>query len=141
MCDYSLEATRQVQAEKGQEYTLTRLGSHGSKGFAPAGTCDTSACMSEGMKLELAGIGETLQSTYEIGPSEIVEFGKKEGVTYGYRDLVRFANGRELLLQTLNEGVTARIHVSLDERLGVDTLAQIKGDNVDVTETILAGVE
>lgn len=108
MCDYSLELYRAVPAAAGEEYTLARFGS-GSMGFTTGGTCDTAVCVPADAKLRLAGIGEALQVALGVGPIEQVVMTRLE--TGPHKDAVRFTNGKEVSLQSLNAGLTATMMV------------------------------
>ncbi len=104
MCDYSLELYRAVPAAAGEQYTLARFGS-GSMGFTSGGNCDTAVCVPADARLRLAGIGEALQMALGLGPIEEVVMTRLESGPH--KDAVRFANGREISLQSLNAGLTA----------------------------------
>ena len=106
MCDYSLEAYRTQPAEKGETYVLDRFPS-GSMGFTAQVGCGTAACIPADTQLKLDGIGDAVRLSFGLNPSEVVTMTRLDGHTY--RDAVRFSNGRELLLQSLNPGVTATV--------------------------------
>jgi hypothetical protein len=118
MCDYSLELYRSVPAAVGESYKLVRFGT-GSMGFAAGSACDTAACMPAGATLRLEGIDEALQQTLGIKATEEVVMTRLEGGLH--KDAVRFANGREISLQSLNPGLTATLFVALPD-LGLDRL-------------------
>ena len=104
MCDYSLELYRAMPAAAGEQYTLARFAS-GSMGFTSGKTCDTAVCVPADAHLRLEGISETLQRTLSVGPiAEVVMTRLESGP---HKDAVRFANGREISLQSLNAGITA----------------------------------
>lgn len=119
MCDYSLEAYRTQPAEKGEKYVLDRFPS-GSMGFTAQAGCGTAACIPADTKLQLDGINDAVQLSFGLKPRETVTMTRLDG--YTYRDAVRFENGRELLLQSLNPGVTATVLAfvadQLDEQIG-----------------------
>jgi hypothetical protein len=112
MCDYSLEAYRTQPAEKGETYVLDRFPS-GSMGFTAQAGCGIAACIPADTQLRLDGIGEAVRLSFGLKPSEIVTMTRLDGHTY--RDAVRFSNGRELLLQSLNPGVTATVLAFVSE--------------------------
>ena len=61
-------------------------------------------CIPPGARLLLRDIPERLQREYQVGEAEGVTFTQISASEYHYRDAVRFANGREVLLQRLEEG-------------------------------------
>jgi hypothetical protein len=131
MCDYSLELYRSRPATQEEEYTLHRFPS-GSMGFAGstsgsvAGTKilieDCAVCMPAGARLSLRGLNEHVQQAWGVGPAEEVTMTRLEVTGHAHRDAVRFSNGREVLLQSLNAGVTCTLAPrDLDEVLGLKT--------------------
>jgi hypothetical protein len=119
MCDYSLELYRSRPAAQEEQYTLHRFPS-GTMGFVAGTDCETAVCMPAGARLSLEGINETVQRAFSIGPAEQVTMTRLEVTGHAHRDAVRFANGREVLLQSLNAGVTCRLAPrDLDEVLGL----------------------
>lgn len=108
MCDYSLELYRSRPAVQAEQYTLRRFAS-GTMGFMDARDCETAVCIPADAYLRLEGIGETVQQTYAVGPVEDVVMTRMDGTAFSHRDAVRFANGREVLLQSLNVGVAATV--------------------------------
>lgn len=118
MCDYSLELYRSIPAATGESYKLVRFGT-GSMGFAARGGCDTAACVPAGAHLRLEGIDQALQSTLGIGATEEVVMTRLDGGLH--KDAVRFANGREISLQSLNAGLTATMFVPLPD-FGLDEI-------------------
>jgi hypothetical protein len=119
MCDYSLELYRSRPAAQEEQYTLHRFPS-GTMGFVSGTDCETAFCMPAGARLSLEGINETVQRAFSIGPAEQVTMTRLEVTGHAHRDAVRFANGREVLLQSLNAGVTCRLAPrDLDEVLGL----------------------
>jgi hypothetical protein len=104
MCDYSLEAYRSRPAEEGEKLILERFPS-GSMGFTAGPVCDTAVCVPEGSHLIVQGIGEGIRDACGVGAvEEVVMTRLPDGP---YKDAVRFANGKELLLQRLDCGLTA----------------------------------
>ena len=121
MCDYSLELYRSRPAAQEEQYTLHRFPS-GTMGFVAGTDCETAVCMPAGARLSLEGINETVQRAFSIGPAEAVTMTRLEVTGHAHRDAVRFANGREVLLQSLNAGVTCRLAPrDLDKVLGLET--------------------
>ena len=119
MCDYSLELYRSRTAVRDEQYTLHRFPS-GTMGFVAARDCETAVCMPAGAQLRLEGIGETVQRAFAVGPVEEAVMIRLDVTGHAHRDAVRFANGREVLLQSLNAGVSARLaERNLDELLGL----------------------
>ena len=121
MCDYSLELYRSRPAAQEEQYTLHRFPS-GTMGFVAGTDCETAVCMPAGARLSLEGISETVQRAFSIGPGEEVTMTRLEVTGHAHRDAVRFGNGREVLLQSLNAGVTCRLAPrDLDKVLGLET--------------------
>ena len=121
MCDYSLELYRSRPATQEEQYTLHRFPS-GTMGFVAGTDCETAVCMPAGAKLSLEGINETVQRAFSIGPAEVVTMTRLEVTGHAHRDAVRFGNGREVLLQSLNAGVTCTLAPrDLDKVLGLET--------------------
>ena len=121
MCDYSLELYRSRPATQEEQYTLHRFPS-GTMGFVAGTDCETAVCMPAGAKLSLEGINETVQRAFSIGAAEEVTMTRLEVTGHAHRDAVRFGNGREVLLQSLNAGVTCTLAPrDLDEVLGLKT--------------------
>jgi hypothetical protein len=129
MCDYSLELYRSVPAVAGESYKLVRFGT-GSTGFAAGGGCDTAACVPAGAHLRLEGIDRALQQVLGVGASaEVVMIRLDTGL---HKDAVRFANGREVSLQSLNIGLSATMFVPLPD-LGLD---EIEARQVETRELV-----
>jgi hypothetical protein len=59
--------------------------------------------------LELRGISERLQRGLGVSPVERVTFTQISANPNSYRDAVRFANGREVRLQEIPEGVRVKV--------------------------------
>ncbi|HVL07653.1 MAG TPA: hypothetical protein VM512_00605 [Burkholderiaceae bacterium] len=108
MCDYSLELYRSRPATEEEQYTLRRFPS-GTMGFTAARDCETAVCIPADARLRLEGIGEAVQQAYAVGPTEEVVMTRVEGGAYAHKDAVKFSNGREVLLQSFNAGVTAEV--------------------------------
>ena len=108
MCDYSLESYRSRPAVNEEQYTLHRFRS-GTLGFIAATDCTTAVCIPAGARLRLVGLDERLQRTLRVGPSEEVIMIRLRLRDNMHRDGVRFGNGREVLLQSLNTGLSATL--------------------------------
>ena len=133
MCDYSLLAIPNRLAAEGEPLVVHRFQT-GAMGLAPAAeiaapaterhaasgrgwwsalkNCFTpspakaacAVCIPPGARLRLRDIPERLQHQYQVGAAEGVTFTQISAIEYRYRDAVRFANDREVLLQMLQEG-------------------------------------
>lgn len=66
-------------------------------------------CIPPGARLRLHGIPRNLQQDLDVGPTEQVTFVELSASAYRYRDGVRFSNGREILLQYLDQGMRADV--------------------------------
>jgi len=107
MCDYSLEAYRSKPATTGERYVLERFPS-GSKGFTTEPGCMTAVCMTADTRIRLEAISPEVQIALGVGSTEEVTMTRLD---FGpYRDAVRLADGKEVLLQRLNTGVMATVH-------------------------------
>jgi hypothetical protein len=125
MCDYSLELYRSRTAVREEQYTLHRFPS-GTMGFIAARDCETAVCMPAGAQLRLEGIGETVQRAFAVGPVEEAVMIRLDVTGHAHRDAVRFANGREVLLQSLNAGVSATLaERDLSEILGLKSATEL----------------
>ena len=113
MCDYSLELYRSRPAVAEEQYTLHRFPS-GTMGFVAARDCETAVCVIAGARLQLEGIAETVQRSFGIGPVEEVVMARLDVTGHAHRDAVRFGNGKEVLLQSLNAGITAILMPEID---------------------------
>jgi len=113
MCDYSLELYRSRPAVAEEQYTLHRFPS-GTMGFVAARDCETAVCVIAGARLQLEGIAETVQRSFGIGPVEEVVMTRLDVTGHAHRDAVRFSNGKEVLLQSLNAGITAILMPEID---------------------------
>jgi len=113
MCDYSLELYRSRPAVAEEQYTLHRFPS-GTMGFVAARDCETAVCVIAGARLQLEGIAETVQRSFGIGPVEEVVMTRLDVTGHAHRDAVRFSNGKEVLLQSLNAGITGILMPEID---------------------------
>jgi hypothetical protein len=66
-------------------------------------------CVPPGARLRLYDIPEDLQRRLGVGAIEEVTFIEQSLETFTYRDGIRFANGREILLQQLTCGQRAEV--------------------------------
>jgi hypothetical protein len=120
MCDYSLELYRSRPAVQEERYTLRRFPS-GTMGFTAGYDCDTAVCMPADAHLRLEGIGETVQRAFDVGPVEEVVMIRLEVIAHAHRDAVRFANGKEVMLQRLNAGITTEMVSAISDLTDVET--------------------
>ncbi|HTG23362.1 MAG TPA: hypothetical protein VK681_25210 [Reyranella sp.] len=120
MCDYSLELYRSRPAVQEERYTLRRFPS-GTMGFTAGYDCDTAVCMPADAHLRLEGIGETVQRAFDVGPVEEVMMIRLEVIAHAHRDAVRFANGKEVMLQRLNAGITTEMVSAISDLTDVET--------------------
>jgi hypothetical protein len=108
MCDYSLESYRSRPAVNEEQYTLHRFRS-GTLGFIAGTDCTTAVCMPAGVRLRLEGLDKRLQRALRVEPTEEVVMIRLPFRDNFHRDGVRFGNGREVLLQSLNAGLSAML--------------------------------
>jgi hypothetical protein len=130
MCDYSLMGVPSRLAHEGEDLVVYKFWT-GSRGLTPCTSVmnpDTqtqygivkrlfanpepervAVCIPPGARLLLGDIPEDLQKSFAVGASEEVTFTELTATPNTYRDAVRFKNGRELLLQRLNEGQRVRV--------------------------------
>ncbi len=87
-------------------------------------------CIPPGARLLLRDIPEWMQRGYQVGEVEGVTFTQISATVYHYRDAVRFANGREVLLQRLEEGQRVEV-LCLSMR---EELPQVRGAHVGKAE-------
>ncbi len=75
-------------------------------------------CVPPGAQLLLQNIPARLQEELNVRPDEEVVFTQLSADAFSYRDAVRFGNGREVLLQRLEEGQRALVlSLSLPDEL------------------------
>ena len=89
--------------------------------FTAGYDCDTAVCMPADAHLRLEGIGETVQRAFDVGPVEEVVMIRLEVITHAHRDAVRFANGKEVMLQRLNAGITTEMVSAISDLTDVET--------------------
>ena len=111
MCDYSLAHFPNRLAVEGEQLVVHRFDTF-SIGLAPARRslkdnifCSCPAvCVPPGARLLLRDIPEHLQRRLSLRVVEEVTLVELSAEAFVYRDAIRFANGREILLQTLQCG-------------------------------------
>jgi hypothetical protein len=121
MCDYSLTTYRSRPAQLGERYETHQFASF-SIGFIAPGDPSTAVCMACDMKLRLEDIPESVQRSYFVSPKEDVTFTRLEKGPH--HDGVRFANGAEVTLQELGNGVKGWIYDALSTPLPVRVTAE-----------------
>jgi hypothetical protein len=112
MCDYSLAGLPNRLAVEGEQLVVHRFAT-GAMGLAPScpalkhfffSSSMPAVCIPPGALLRLHDIPLHLQQRLEVGEVERVSFVQQSAEEFTYRDAVRFANRRELLLQFLRCG-------------------------------------
>jgi len=151
MCDYSLMAVPNRLAQEGEQLVTHRFPT-GSLGLAspadiarvaasaspsrksfitvlkeffnPPATAQVCAvCIPPGARLRVQSIPQRLQQAFTVGATEDVTFTQLTDAVNTYRDAIRFANGRELRLQELREGMPVSIlDLSSAEEINLDVL-------------------
>ena len=151
MCDYSLMAVPNRLAQEAEQLVTYRFPT-GSLGLAspadvaraataaapvrktffvmlkeffnPPVACPVPAvCIPPGARLRVQSIPQRLQQSLGVSPTEDVTFTQLSAAANTYRDGLRFANGRELRLQELREGMLVNIlDLSCAEELDLETL-------------------
>ena len=112
MCDYSLASFPNRLAVEGEQLVVHRFPT-GALGLAspcpglkeflfPAST--RAVCVPPGARLLLRDVPGSLQGRFGVGEVEEVTFVEQSAEAFSYRDAVRFASGREILLQHLRCG-------------------------------------
>jgi hypothetical protein len=138
MCDYSLHGLPNRLAVEGEELVTHRFITGAIGLTSPAELCRAASCENEsrkksfwsvfraaifppalpevsavcippGARLGITGISVNLQRELSVGEHEIVTFTQTTAVANTYHDAVRFANGRQVLLQMLREGQGVRV--------------------------------
>ena len=117
MCDYSLAHFPNRLAVEGEQLVVHRFATR-TLGLAPA-RCGwkqllfpsrlPAVCVPPGARLRLYDIPEDLQRCLSVRAVEEVTFIEQSLEAFTYRDGVRFANGREILLQQLTCGQRAEV--------------------------------
>jgi hypothetical protein len=137
MCDYSLMVIPNRLAEEGESLVAHRFLT-GSMGFAsPCDLCKPTpslssrpldlwvalkeffnppetkkvpaVCVPPGARLLLQDIPSRLQRDLGVAAVEEATFTQHAPAAYTYRDGIRFANGKEILLQELEEGQRVKV--------------------------------
>ena len=129
MCDYSLTNVPNRLAEEGETLVVHSFHS-GTKGLAsPADlkpaekrcgafgflcgfgmSSDVCAvCVPPGVRLLFHDIPERLQRQLGVGVEEEVTFTQLSAEAYQHRDAIRFASGRQVLLQILTTGLRVEV--------------------------------
>ena len=137
MCDYSLMSFPNRLAREGEELVAHRF-KCGAIGFASPvdlqperlpltlrlklkwsnlwgvpnprrSRCVVAVCIPPGARLRMWDIPEYLQREINARRTEEVTFTQLTASAFRYRDAVRFRNGREILLQRLEEGQRVRV--------------------------------
>lgn len=112
MCDYSLAHLPNRLAVAGETLVVHRFSSY-SRGLTCARRTwkqilfpetRPAVCVPPGARLRLMDIPEHLQRELGVSSGETVTFVQQSAEAFRYRDAVRFANGREILLQRLSCG-------------------------------------
>ena len=138
MCDYSLGHFPNRLATKGEQLVLHRFLTH-TLGLAPVKrrlkeylfpATIPAVCVPPGAQLLLHGIPKQTQELLGVGTTEEVIFVQQSADSFVHRDAVRFANGREILLQCLQRG----------QRVRVLNLGGEDGEPSSNDQTILAAV-
>lgn len=117
MCEYSLASFPNRLAVEGERLRVHRFACD-TIGMAPARRSPShwvfpstvpAVCIPPGARLRLENITPRLQRRLEIQQTEEVTFVQQSAEAFTYRDAVRFANGRELLLQGLEPGQRVQV--------------------------------
>jgi len=137
MCDYSLHVYPNRLAEDGEELVVHRFGGTSLGLASPADLRAVKAhnkpgtlwskirlwfkeqwepqqqvpavCVPPGARLMLKDIPRSLQRELGVGEIEEVKFVETNADANTYRDAVRFANCRQILLQALHEGQRVKV--------------------------------
>jgi hypothetical protein len=121
MCDYSLAGLSNRLAVTGERLVVRRFPS-GCLGMSSPQrrwyealfpSFAVAVCIPPGARLVLRDIPAHLQEQLEVSATEEVTFVQRTADAFKYRDGVRFANGREILLQQLECGQQVTV-VKLD---------------------------
>jgi hypothetical protein len=112
MCDYSLAGLSNRLAVKGERLVVRQFPS-GCLGMSSPRrrwyeflfpSFAMAVCVPPGARLLLKGIPAQLQEQLDVSATEEVTFVQRTADAFTHRDGVRFANGREILLQQLECG-------------------------------------
>lgn len=134
MCDYSLMGVPNRLAREGEDLVVHTFPT-GTRGLTPDrsgsppsvprrpkllasileklfGMLDeeeVAVCIPPGARLLLRDIPERVRNSEGVGTAEEVVFTQLSATAHEYRDAVRFANGREVLIQRLRRGQRVRV--------------------------------
>lgn len=138
MCDYSLHGIPNRLAVEGEQLLVHQFPT-GSKGLAAVMDLQTrrdetttstrtrlwarirewfvvnvektvpAVCIPPGARLHVENIPAQLQEALNVKASEDVTFVQLSAEPFQYRDAIKFSNGREVLLQRLNEGLRMNV--------------------------------
>ena len=117
MCDYSLAHFPNRLAVEGEQLVVHRFATR-TLGLAPARCAWNqflfpsrlpAVCVPPGARLRLYDIPEDLQRCLSVRAVEEVTFIEQSLEAFTFRDGIRFANGREILLQQLTCGQRAEV--------------------------------
>lgn len=131
MCDYSLAGLPNRLAVEGEQLLVHRFVT-GAMGLAPScpglkqfffPSSTPAVCIPPGALLRLQNIPLHLQQRLGVGEVENVTFVQQSAEAFRYRDAVRFANRREILLQHLRCGQRVDV-LSLSSRDNVEEEAE-----------------
>ena|SRR5579862_2122604 len=126
MCDYSLPEVSSRLAITGEQLVTHRFltGTIGLKSGRPRfleillPSKATAVCIPPGARLLLHDIPRRLQKQLGVTSSEAVNFIQQSLEANTHRDGVRFANGREILLQELDPGQRATVlHLGCEDEV------------------------
>jgi hypothetical protein len=92
--------------------------------FNPPAACPVCAvCIPPGARLRIQNIPQRLQQSLGVSPCEDVTFTQLSAAANTYRDAIHFANGRDLRLQELREGMQVSVlDLSSAEELDLEAL-------------------
>ena len=137
MCDYSLAGLPNRLAVEGEQLVVHRFET-GAMGLAPSclglkqflfRSSTPAVCIPPGARLRLYDIPAHLQRGLGVSEVEDVEFVQQNMESFRYRDAVRFANGKEVLLQFLRFGQRVDVQsLSSEDNADEKTKHQIRED-------------
>jgi hypothetical protein len=81
-------------------------------------------CIPPGTRLLMNRIPDTLRKKFALGAVEDVTFVEMSAEPFEYRDALRFANGRQILLQSLREGIMFVVLATRLDESGTDQLQE-----------------
>ena len=136
MCDYSLAHLPNRLAVRGEELVIHKFATQ-TLGLASARrtlkeflfpSTVPAVCVPPGAQLLLWDMPAPLQRLLKVNAVEAVTFVQKSAESFIYRDAVRFANGQEVLLQSLRRRqrvtVLSLCGVEIDEGIGAAEAGQ-----------------